>query len=426
MQFSPKYGIIKMLKSTTENQAKKTLPAYFGKFGGMYVGELLVPALEQLEQAFIESQTDEAFLTEFNKLLTSYAGRPTPLTLCRNIVKNPLAKIYLKREDLLHGGAHKTNQVLGQALLAKRMGKTEIIAETGAGQHGVATAIACSLLGLKCKVYMGAVDCQRQQPNVFRMQLMGAEVIPVTAGSGTLKDAVNEALRDWSANYDNAHYLLGTAAGPHPFPTIVREFQKMIGEEAKQQLLAEEGRLPDYVIACVGGGSNAIGMFNDFIGDESVKLIGVEAGGKGIDTIHHGATLVAGTKGMLHGNYTYIMQDNVGQIEESYSVSAGLDYPAVGPQHAQLKDSGRAQYVPINDDEALEAFQLLARNEGIIPALESSHALAHALKMADKVTEETIFLVNLSGRGDKDLAHVNAIISPETAEKSEVKHRGEA
>ena len=411
------------VKNTTET---KTLPAYFGEFGGMFVGELLVPALEQLEQAFIESQSDEAFLNEFNKLLTSYAGRPTPLTLCRNIVKNPLAKIYLKREDLLHGGAHKTNQVLGQALLAKRMGKTEIIAETGAGQHGVATAIACSLLGLKCKVYMGAVDCQRQQPNVFRMKLMGAEVIPVTAGSGTLKDAVNEALRDWSANYDKAHYLLGTAAGPHPFPTIVREFQKMIGEEAKQQLLAEEGRLPDYVIACVGGGSNAIGMFNDFIPDEDVKLIGVEAGGKGIDTHQHGATLVAGSKGMLHGNYTYIMQDENGQIEESYSVSAGLDYPAVGPQHAQLKDSGRAQYVPINDDEALEAFQLLARNEGIIPALESSHALAQALKMADKVTEKTVFLVNLSGRGDKDLAHVNAIISPETAEKSDVKHRGEA
>jgi tryptophan synthase beta chain len=412
-------------KTLTKNK-QKTLPAYFGEFGGMFVGELLVPALEQLEQAFIESQSDETFLNEFNKLLTSYAGRPTPLTLCRNIVKNPLAKIYLKREDLLHGGAHKTNQVLGQALLAKRMGKTEIIAETGAGQHGVATAIACSLLGLKCKVYMGAVDCQRQQPNVFRMKLMGAEVIPVTAGSGTLKDAVNEALRDWSANYENAHYLLGTAAGPHPVPTIVREFQKMIGEEAKQQLLEEEGRLPDYVIACVGGGSNAIGMFNDFIGDEGVKLIGVEAGGKGINTTHHGATLVAGTKGMLHGNYTYIMQDDNGQIEESYSVSAGLDYPAVGPQHAQLKDSGRAQYVPINDDEALEAFQLLARNEGIIPALESSHALAHALKMADKVTEETLFLVNLSGRGDKDLAHVNAIISPETAEQSEVKHRGES
>ncbi|MBA6292698.1 tryptophan synthase subunit beta [Colwellia sp. MB3u-70] len=415
-----------MLKATTENQVKKTLPAYFGEFGGMFVGELLVPALEELEQAFIESQTDEAFLQEFNKLLTSYAGRPTPLTLCRNIVKNPLVKMYLKREDLLHGGAHKTNQVLGQALLAKRMGKTEIIAETGAGQHGVATAIACSLLGLKCRVYMGAVDCQRQQPNVFRMQLMGAEVIPVTAGSGTLKDAVNEALRDWSANYENAHYLLGTAAGPHPFPTIVREFQKMIGEEAKQQLLAEEGRLPDYVIACVGGGSNAIGMFNDFIGDEDVKLIGVEAGGKGTDTSLHGATLVAGTKGMLHGNYTYIMQDKVGQIEESYSVSAGLDYPAVGPQHAQLKDSGRAQYVAINDDEALEAFQLLARSEGIIPALEPSHALAYALKVAEQATEETIILVNLSGRGDKDLAHVNAIISPETAEKSTVKHRGEA
>ena len=426
--FLRKFGIIKM---TVENKEKKILPAYFGEFGGMFVGELLVPALEQLEQAFIESQSDEAFLTEFNNLLTNYAGRPTPLTLCRNIVENPLAKIYLKREDLLHGGAHKTNQVLGQALLAKRMGKTEIIAETGAGQHGVATAIACSLLGLKCKVYMGAVDCQRQQPNVFRMKLMGAEVIPVTAGSGTLKDAVNEALRDWSANYDKAHYLLGTAAGPHPFPTIVREFQKMIGEEAKQQLLSEEGRLPDYVIACVGGGSNAIGMFNDFIPDEGVKLIGVEAGGKGIDSQHHGATLVAGTKGMLHGNYTYIMQDDNGQIEESYSVSAGLDYPAVGPQHAQLKDSGRAQYVPINDDEALEAFQLLARNEGIIPALESSHALAQALKMADEVTEETIFLVNLSGRGDKDLAHVNAIISPETAEQStldgsKVKHRGEA
>ncbi|MFB1016361.1 MAG: tryptophan synthase subunit beta [Alteromonadaceae bacterium] len=397
---------------TSGNKIKTTLPAYFGEFGGMFVGELLVPALEQLEQAFIESQTDEAFLTEFNNLLTNYAGRPTPLTLCRNIVKNPLAKIYLKREDLLHGGAHKTNQVLGQALLAKRMGKTEIIAETGAGQHGVATAIACSLLGLKCRVYMGAVDCERQQPNVFRMKLMGAKVIPVTAGSGTLKDAVNEALRDWSANYEDTHYLLGTAAGPHPFPTIVREFQKMIGEEAKAQILKQEGRLPDYVIACVGGGSNAIGMFHDFIKDENVKLIGVEAGGKGVDTKLHGATLVSGTKGMLHGNYTYIMQDKSGQIEESYSVSAGLDYPAVGPQHAYLKDLGRAQYVPINDDEALEAFKALALNEGIIPALEPSHALAHTLKMAEAVTEETIFLVNLSGRGDKDLAHVHTILEP--------------
>ena len=414
-------------KDVANNSTKPHLPAYFGEFGGMYVGELLVPALEQLEQAFIASQDDEAFLHEFNELLTKYAGRPTPLTICRNIVKNPLAKIYLKREDLLHGGAHKTNQVLGQALLAKRMGKTEVIAETGAGQHGVASAIACSLLGLKCKVYMGALDCERQQPNVFRMQLMGAEVIPVTAGSGTLKDAVNEALRDWSANYEKAHYLLGTAAGPHPFPTIVREFQKMIGEESKVQLLAEEGRLPDYVIASVGGGSNAIGMFSDFIKEEGVKLVGVEAGGKGIDTKHHGATLVAGTKGMLHGNYTYIMQDNFGKIEESYSVSAGLDYPAVGPQHAFLKDTGRAQYVPINDDEALAAFQTLAMGEGIIPALESAHALAQALKMAESATEETIYLVNLSGRGDKDLAHVHAILSPEEAKSSTtVKHRGEA
>ncbi|MBO9491482.1 tryptophan synthase subunit beta [Endozoicomonas sp. G2_1] len=404
--------------NSTENQ-KQTLSPYFGEFGGMFVSELLVPALEQLEQAFIESQTDQAFLDEFNNLLTSYAGRPTPLTLCRNLVKNPLAKIYLKREDLLHGGAHKTNQVLGQALLAKRMGKTEIIAETGAGQHGVATAIACSLLGLKARVYMGAKDCERQQPNVFRMRLMGAEVIPVTAGSGTLKDAVNEALRDWSANYDDAHYLLGTAAGPHPFPTIVREFQKMIGEEAKQQLLAEEGRLPDYVVACVGGGSNAIGMFSDFIKETEVKLVGVEPGGKGVNTHHHGATLTAGSKGMLHGNYTYIMQDPAGQIEESYSISAGLDYPGVGPQHAFLKETGRAEYVAINDDEALAAFQTLAKNEGIIPALESSHALAQALKMADAATEETVILVNLSGRGDKDLAHVHTVLAEQQASQSQ-------
>ena len=409
-------------KSNSNSKIKPSLPAYFGEFGGMFVGELLVPALEQLEQAFIASQQDESFLTEFNNLLTHYAGRPTPLTLTRNLTNNPLAKIYLKREDLLHGGAHKTNQVLGQALLAKRMGKTEIIAETGAGQHGVATAIACSLLGLKCRIYMGAIDCERQQPNVFRMTLMGATVIPVTAGSGTLKDAVNEALRDWSANYEDAHYLLGTAAGPHPFPTIVREFQKMIGEEAKQQLLAQEGRLPDYVIACVGGGSNAIGIFQDFIKEEKVKLIGVEAGGKGVDTLHHGATLVAGTKGMLHGNYTYIMQNDDGQIEESYSVSAGLDYPAVGPQHAYLKESGRAEYVAINDDEALAAFQTLAKSEGIIPALEPSHALAHVLKMADKVTEETVFLLNLSGRGDKDLAHVHSVLHPTPQNSDQEEH----
>ena len=405
---------------------KKTLSPYFGEFGGMYVSELLVPALEQLEQAFITSQEDPEFIAEFEDLLTNYAGRPTPLTLTRNLVENPLAKVYLKREDLLHGGAHKTNQVLGQALLAKRMGKEEIIAETGAGQHGVATAIACSLLGLKCRIYMGAKDCERQQPNVFRMKLMGATVIPVTAGSGTLKDAVNEALRDWSANYDDAHYLLGTAAGPHPFPTIVREFQKMIGEEAKQQILKQEGRLPDYVLACVGGGSNAIGMFTDFIKEKDVKLIGVEPGGKGIDTDEHGATLVAGTKGMLHGNYTYIMQTKTGQIEESYSISAGLDYPGVGPQHAFLKETGRAQYVAINDDEALAAFQKLSNSEGIIPALESSHALAHTIKMAEKVTEETVFLVNLSGRGDKDLAHVHAVLTEQAELAAKNEQVGEA
>jgi tryptophan synthase beta chain len=326
------------------------------------------------------------------------------------LVSNPKVKLYLKREDLLHGGAHKTNQVLGQALLTKRMGKQEVIAETGAGQHGVATALACALLGLKARIYMGAKDVERQAPNVFRMRLMGAEVIPVTAGSGTLKDAVNEAMRDWSANYDKAHYLLGTAAGPHLFPTIVREFHKMIGEETKRQILEREGRLPDAVVACVGGGSNAIGMFADFIDDPEVKLVGVEPAGKGVHTKHHGATIVTGTQGILHGSYTYIMQDQEGQIEESYSVSAGLDYPAVGPQHAYLADIGRAQYVAATDEEALNAFQLLARKEGIIPALESSHALAHALNMADEAEDGTIIVVNLSGRGDKDLNHVISIL----------------
>lgn len=394
---------------------KHTLNPYFGEYGGMFVPELLVPALRQLEQAFIDAQDDPAFHAEFQHLLTHYAGRPTPLTLCRNISPNPLVKIYLKREDLLHGGAHKTNQVLGQALLAKRMGKKDIIAETGAGQHGVATALACALLGLNCKIYMGAKDIERQQPNVFRMKLMGATVIPVTAGSGTLKDAVNEAMRDWSGSYATSHYLLGTAAGPHPFPTIVREFQKMIGEEAKQQILLAEGKLPDAVLACVGGGSNAIGMFADFIPDEQVKLIGVEPGGMGIDTHQHGAALSTGSFGILHGAYTAIMQTADGQIEESYSISAGLDYPAVGPQHTYLASIGRAQYVAINDDEALAAFQLLAKNEGIIPALESSHALAHAIKMAAAATEPTVLLVNLSGRGDKDLGHVMAVLAEQKA-----------
>ena len=398
---------------------KRSLPAYFGDYGGMFVPELLVPALKQLEQAFIDAQEDPDFQAEFQRLLSTYAGRPTPLTLCRNISPNPKVKIYLKREDLLHGGAHKTNQVLGQALLAKRMGKHDIIAETGAGQHGVATALACALLGLKCRIYMGAKDIERQQPNVFRMKLMGATVIPVTSGSGTLKDAVNEAMRDWSASYDKSHYLLGTAAGPHPFPTIVREFQRMIGEEAKQQILAEEGRLPDAVIACVGGGSNAIGMFADFIDEPSVQLIGVEPGGMGIDTHQHGAALSTGSYGILHGAYTAIMQTADGQIEESYSVSAGLDYPAVGPQHTHLQQSGRASYVAINDDEALAAFQSLARNEGIIPALESSHALAYALKLAQQADKEQILLVNLSGRGDKDLTHVHSILTAQSAQEEQ-------
>ena len=379
------------------------LESKFGDFGGMYVPELLIPALDQLEQAFIDAQTDPEFQQEFMGLLKDYAGRPTAMTLSRNLVSNPLVKLYLKREDLLHGGAHKTNQVLGQALLTKRMGKTEVIAETGAGQHGVATALACALLGLKARIYMGAKDIERQSPNVFRMRLMGAEVIPVNAGSGTLKDAVNEAMRDWSANYDKAHYLLGTAAGPHPFPTIVREFHRMIGEETRAQIMEKEGRLPDAVVACVGGGSNAID-------EPSVRLVGVEPAGKGLHTHEHGATICTGSKGILHGAFSYIMQDKDGQIEESYSVSAGLDYPAVGPQHAYLSDIGRAEYVAATDDEALNAFKLLARKEGIIPALESSHAIAHALNMADEATEETIIVVNLSGRGDKDLAHVTSIL----------------
>ncbi len=392
------------------------LSPYFGEFGGMYVPEILVPALKQFEQAFIDSQTDPDFQAEFKRLLNEYAGRPTPLTLCRNLGSDTNTKIYLKREDLLHGGAHKTNQVLGQALLAKHMGKTEIIAETGAGQHGVATALACALLGLKCRVYMGAKDCERQKPNVFRMELMGAKVIPVTSGAATLKDACNEALRDWAGSYETSHYLLGTAAGPHPFPTVVREFQKMIGEEAKQQILAAEGRLPDAVIACVGGGSNAIGMFADFIDEPSVRLIGVEPGGLGIETGEHGAPVDQGTTGIFFGMKSLMMQDKFGQIKESYSVSAGLDFPSVGPQHAHLARSGRAEYVNATDAEALEAFQLLARHEGIIPALESSHALAHALKMAKSTDQQQILIVNLSGRGDKDIFTVADILSGQGAQ----------
>lgn len=387
------------------------LNPFFGDFGGMYVPQILMPALLQLEKAFVDAQQDPEFDREFRELLTEYAGRPTPLTRVRNLASHTKTRIYLKREDLLHGGAHKTNQVLGQALLAKRMGKTEIIAETGAGQHGVATALACALMGLKCRIYMGAKDCARQEPNVFRMKLMGAEVIPVHAGSATLKDACSEAMRDWAANYEVAHYMLGTAAGPHPFPTIVREFQRMIGEEAKVQIVEHEARLPDAVIACVGGGSNAIGIFADFIEEENVRLIGVEPAGKGISTGEHGATLGEGTKGIFFGMLSLMMHNEDGQVSESYSVSAGLDFPSVGPQHAHLATTGRAEYVSVTDDEALDAFKALARFEGIIPALESSHALAYALKMAEAEPEkEQVLVVNLSGRGDKDIFTVADIL----------------
>jgi tryptophan synthase beta chain len=378
----------------------------FGRFGGCYVPEILVPALEQLEAAFLDAEDDPAFAAELNGLLANYAGRPTPLTRCRNLPGN----IYLKREDLLHGGAHKTNQVLGQGLLAKRMGKTRLIAETGAGQHGVATAIVGALLGFETVVYMGAEDVERQQLNVFRMQLMGATVIPVESGGRTLKDAINEALRDWSASFETTHYLLGTAAGPHPFPTIVREFQRVIGREARAQMVEQLGHLPDAVVACVGGGSNAIGLFADFIDDQSVRLIGVEAAGKGLAGDEHGATLLRGTPGILHGSETYVLQDEDGQVTDTWSVSAGLDYPAVGPQHAHLKDSGRAEYVGATDTDALAAFKVLAESEGIICAFESAHALAHALKLAEQEPESTI-LVGLSGRGDKDVAQAQGLLA---------------
>jgi len=377
----------------------------FGRFGGCYVPEILVPALEQLEAAFLDAQDDPAFSAELNDLLANYAGRPTPLTRCRNLSGN----IYLKREDLLHGGAHKTNQVLGQGLLARRMGKTRLIAETGAGSHGTATAIVGALLGFETVIYMGSKDIERQKLNVFRMELMGARVIPVESGGRTLKDAINEALRDWSASFETTHYLLGTAAGPHPFPTMVREFQRMIGREARAQILEQLGRLPDAVVACVGGGSNSIGLFADFI-DDPVRLIGVEPAGKGLDGAEHGATLLRGRPGILHGAETYVLQDEEGQIDETWSVSAGLDYPAVGPQHAYLKESGRADYVGCTDAEALAAFKALAENEGILCALESAHAVAHALKLA-KAEPDSAVLVGLSGRGDKDVAQAQALLA---------------
>lgn len=382
------------------------LDGRFGRFGGTYVPEILVPALEQLEAAFLDAQDDPSFRSELEGLLANYAGRPTPLTRCRNLPGN----IYLKREDLLHGGAHKTNQVLAQGLLATRMGKTRLIAETGAGQHGVATAIVGALLGFETVIYMGAEDVERQALNVFRMRLMGAEVIAVETGGRTLKDAINEALRDWSASFGHTHYLLGTAAGPHPFPTMVREFQRVIGREARAQIIEQVGRLPDAVIACVGGGSNAIGLFADFIHDD-VRLVGVEAAGRGLDGAEHGATLLRGRPGILHGAETYLLQDEDGQIADTWSVSAGLDYPAVGPEHAHLMETGRAQYVGATDEDALAAFKALATNEGILCAFESAHAIAHALKLAEN-EPASILLVGLSGRGDKDVAQAQPLLAP--------------
>ncbi len=383
------------------------LPHKFGPYGGQFVPETLMPALIELEQAFVTAQNDRSFRSEFEGLLASFVGRPTPLTYAKRLSEQlGGAQIYLKREDLAHTGAHKINNALGQALLVKRMGKKRIVAETGAGQHGVASATAASLLGLECVVYMGIVDIARQEPNVFRMKLLGAEVRPVTSGTQTLKDAINEAIRDWVTNVRDTHYLLGSALGPHPYPTIVREFQSVIGIEAREQMLRDVGRLPDTVIACVGGGSNAIGIFSGFVDDEQVELIGVEAGGSGIASGKHAARFgdpSKGRVGVIHGTRTYVLQDEDGQIAETHSVSAGLDYAAVGPEHAMMRDSERAFYTSATDAEALNAFERLCKTEGIIPALESSHAVAEVIKRAPKMGKDQVILVNLSGRGDKDL-----------------------
>jgi tryptophan synthase beta chain len=380
---------------------------HFGIYGGRYVAETLMPALFELETAYKQARRDPDFRATLQRYAREYVGRPTPLFHCANLsARLGGAKIYLKREDLCHTGAHKVNNTLGQALLAVRMGKSRITAETGAGQHGVATATMAALFKKKCEVFMGRVDVERQALNVFRMKLLGATVTPVDAGSRSLKDALNEALRDWIATVRDTYYLIGTAAGPHPYPMIVRDFQAVIGREARRQILAAEGRLPDLVVACVNGGSNAIGIFYPFIADSAVRLIGVEAAGLGLNGPHHAATMTAGSVGVLHGNKTYLLQDETGQVRETHSIAAGLDYPAVGPEHAWLKDTGRAQYVPATDAEALDALRLLAETEGIIPALESAHALAHAIKLAPTLSREQLMIVNLSGRGDKDMQTV--------------------
>ena len=384
---------------------------HFDGFGGKFVPETLMSALSELERSYLSAKKDKNFQAELKKLLSSYAGRPTPLYYAERLTKKlGGAKIYLKREDLCHTGAHKINNTLGQVLLAKRMGKPRVIAETGAGQHGVATATATAMMGLECEVYMGTEDIERQRLNVFRMELLGAKVIPVESGSKTLKDATNEALRDWVTNVGNTYYVIGSVVGPHPYPMMVRDFQSVIGKEAKRQMRKAEGRLPDYLIACVGGGSNAMGLFYPFYNEQLVRFIGVEAGGEGISTKRHAASLVAGEKGVLHGSLSYILQDKDGQISATHSISAGLDYPGVGPEHSFYKDMKRAEYVTILDKEALKGFLLLAETEGIIPALESAHAIAYTVKLAPKLSRDEIIVVNLSGRGDKDTETVAKIL----------------
>jgi tryptophan synthase beta chain len=388
----------------TDYDAVPDATGHFGAYGGRFVPEALVAALDELDAAFSSARSDPEFTGELSRLLRDYTGRPSPLTDAANLsLEAGGARILLKREDLNHTGSHKINNVLGQALLTKRMGKTRVIAETGAGQHGVATATAAALMGLECMVYMGEVDTERQALNVARMRLLGAEVVPVTSGSRTLKDAINEAMRDWVTNVDSTHYLLGTVAGPHPFPIMVREFHRVIGDEARAQVLERVGRLPDVVAACVGGGSNAIGIFSAFIGDPSVRLVGLEAGGDGVETGRHAATITGGTPGVLHGARSYLLQDENGQTIESHSISAGLDYPGVGPEHSYLKDIGRAEYWPITDAQAMAAFAQLCRTEGIIPAIESAHALAGAVIVGRELGPDAVILVNLSGRGDKDV-----------------------
>lgn len=380
---------------------------HFGMFGGRYVPEILIPALDELIEAYAKYKSDKDFIAELNYYNREYVGRPTPLYLAERVTETlGGAKVYLKREDLCHTGAHKLNNVMGQILLAKRMEKPRIIAETGAGQHGVATATACALFGLKCQVYMGVEDMERQALNVFRMRLLGAEVIPVTSGTQTLKDATSEAIRDWVTNVRDTHYIIGSVVGPHPYPMMVRDFQSVIGKETRKQMLEKEGRLPDYAIACCGGGSNAMGMFYPFAADESVKLVGVEAAGEGVDTDRHCATLSLGSPGVLHGSMSYLLQNDDGQVQLTHSISAGLDYPGVGPEHSYFKDTGRAEYVNVTDSEALEAFQFLSRAEGIIPALESAHAIAHAMRFVPTLGKNEIVVICLSGRGDKDVSQV--------------------